>query len=269
MTTANTSRATTEKSNILVTGGTGTLGRLLVTQLRQSGYRARILSRHPRGHVDAVEGDLATGAGIAKAVAGMDAIVHAASATREPLRGNAVDVRGTRALLEAAHAAGVKHIVLVSIVGIDRVASYPYYKTKLKTEGVVRQGPVPWSILRATQFHPFVEVMLKSFCTVPGVALVPFKFQVQPVDAGEVARRLAAVATGEPAGMLPDFGGPEVKDLKSLAQSWLRARRSRRKLVNLPLPFKFSRQMAAGGLLCPDHNDGVITFDQYLAARYG
>ena len=68
--------------------------------------------------------------------------------------------------------------------------------------------------------------------------------------------------------MLPDFGGPEVRDFKSIAQSWLEARKSRRRLVNLWLPLKGSHQVAAGGLLCPDHRDGTVTFDQYLAERY-
>ena len=85
--------------NVLVTGGTGTLGRHVVMLLRQSGHRARILSREPRGHVDAVQGDLKTGEGLAKAVNGMDSIIHTASATLESLAGRAVDVRGTRRLL--------------------------------------------------------------------------------------------------------------------------------------------------------------------------
>lgn len=256
------------KSSILVTGGTGTLGREVVTQLRGSGHRARILSRHPRGHVDAVEGDLASGAGLAKAVAGMEAIVHAASATRTPITAGRVDVAGTRRLLEAARAARVKHVLLVSIVGVDRAASYPYYRTKLKAERVIRDGDVPWTILRATQFHPFVETLLRAGCRIPGIALVPFEVKLQPVDVREVARRIVEVITGEPRGMLPDFGGPEVHDMEALAISWLLARRSGRRPVNLPLPFKFAREMAAGALLSPDHKDGRITFDQYLAERY-
>src|SRR2546428_1462486 len=97
--------------NVLVTGGTGTLGRHVVMLLRQSGHRARILSREPRGHVDAVQGDLKTGAGLPKALAGMDAIVHAASATREPMALRATDGRGTRRLLGLAACANISHIV--------------------------------------------------------------------------------------------------------------------------------------------------------------
>jgi uncharacterized protein YbjT (DUF2867 family) len=253
--------------NVLVTGGTGTLGRHVVTLLRQSGHRARIFSRNPRGHVDAVRGDLRTGEGLERALAGMEVVVHSASATRAPLRGRSTDVGGTRRLLERARAAKVEHVVFVSIVGIDRVA-YPYYRTKLETEAVVKAGHVPWSILRATQFHGFVDLLLARFSRLPGVTAVPFEWRLQPVDALEVARRLVDVALNRPAGMLPDFGGPEVRDLKSLAESWLAARRERRRLVNLRVPLKMSRQIADGGLTCPDHRAGAQTFDEYLAERY-
>ncbi|MGA8923647.1 MAG: NAD(P)H-binding protein, partial [Candidatus Dormiibacterota bacterium] len=107
--------------NVLVTGGTGALGRQVVMQLRQAGHRARILTRNPGGHADAVEGDLATGHGLVKAVSGMDAIVHAGSATRELLEGRATDVLGTRRLLALAREAHVGHVVYVSIVGTEGV----------------------------------------------------------------------------------------------------------------------------------------------------
>ena len=254
--------------NVLVTGGTGTLGRHVVALLRQSGHRARILSRAPRGHVDAVQGDLSTGAGLEKAVAGMDAIVHAASATRQPLKGRAVDVKGTRRLLTLARDANVDHVVFVSIVGIDRVR-YPYYRTKLAAEAVVREDIVPWSILRATQFHSFLEVVLTGFSRMPGITAVPFQWQFQPVDVEEGAQKVTAlVLDNSPRGMLPDFGGPEVRDMRSIARAWLDARRSRRRLVNMPMPLQASKQVEQGALTCPDHMDGALTFHQYLEERY-
>ena len=69
--------------------------------------------------------------------------------------------------------------------------------------------------------------------------------------------------------MLPDFGGPEIRDLESLARSWLAARKYRRRLINLWLPFEYSRQFAEGRLTTPEHKDGMMTFDQYLAEKYG
>lgn len=253
--------------NVLVTGGTGTLGREVVMRLRQSGHRARIFSRHPRGHVDAVQGDLATGAGIQKAVAGMDAIVHSASATTRLFTGRATDVKGTRRLLNAARAAGIRHIAYISIVGIDESA-FPYHKTKLATEAVIRENIVPWTILRATQFHDLMEIFIRAFSHIPGLVTVPFQWQFQPVDVGEVAQKLVNVTLAQPAGMLPDFGGPEIRDFKSIAESWMVARKDKRKLVNLPIPMKFSQQFAEGILLTPDHKVGRITFDDYLAEVY-
>lgn len=253
--------------NVLVTGGTGTLGRHVVRLLRESGHRARIFSRRPRGHVDAVQGDLKTGAGLDKAVARMDTIVHAASATGQPIRGRSTDVGGTRRLLERARAAGVRHIVFVSIVGIDRV-DYPYYKTKLLAEAAVREGGVPWTIFRATQFHELVDFLLRRFSRVPRLTAVPFAWQVQPVDSAEVARGVVAAALAQPAGLLPDFGGPEVRDFKSLAEAWLAARGETRRLVNLTIPMRMSEQIAGGGLVTPDHRDGKTTFEDWLAERY-
>lgn len=254
--------------NVLVTGGTGTLGRHVVLQLTKAGHHARILSRHPKGDTDSVRGDLATGAGIEKALDGMDTIIHAASATIEPLKGRATDVLGTRRLLALARDASIRHVVFVSIVGMEGVA-YPYYETKLAAEAVVRENIAPWSILRATQFHQLMEIFLKILTTLPGLATAPYGWKFQPVDPREVAERLVEVVQHEPAGMLPNFGGPEVRDFKSIAASWLAARKSKRRLVNLWLPFKFSRQFAEGRLLCPDHKDGTITFERYLAEKYG
>ena len=252
---------------VLVTGGTGTLGREVVKQLRAKGHTARVMSRKPGSGDDWVRGDLVTGVGLDRALIGMDAVVHAASAATQPLKLHATDVVGTRRVLAMAHEAGVRHAVYISIVGIDGLA-YPYYKYKVAAEAIVREGIVPWSILRATQFHTLIDTFLSAFSKLPALATVPFSWQFQPVDAGEVATRLVEVVTGEPRGMLPDFGGPEVRTFKSLAETWLKARGSGKRLVNLPLPFKFSRQFSEGRVLAPDHRDGATTFEQYIERRY-
>ena len=252
---------------VLVTGGTGTLGREVVKQLRAKGHTARVMSRKPGSGDDWVRGDLVTGVGLDRALIGMDAVVHAASAATQPLKLHATDVVGTRRVLAMAHEAGVRHAVYISIVGIDGLA-YPYYKYKVAAEAIVREGIVPWSILRATQFHTLIDTFLSAFSKLPALALVPFTWQFQPVDAGEVATRLVEVVTGEPRGMLPDFGGPEVRTFKSLAETWLKARGSGKRLVNLPLPFKFSRQFSEGRVLAPHHRYGATTFEQYIERRY-
>ena len=204
--------------NVLVTGGTGTLGRDVVMLLRHSGHRARILSRQPRGHVDAVQGDLKTGAGLTRALAGMEAIVHAASATRGPLAGRATDVRGTRRLLELAREANIGHVVYVSIVGIDGVA-YPYYRIKVAAEAVIRHDIVPWSILRATQFHSFMVFALRAFARLPGIVAIPLA--ARGIKGGRAAsgRRGARQARGHAAGFRWP-GGPRLqKHRRVLARS--------------------------------------------------
>lgn len=251
--------------NVLVTGGTGVLGRHVVQRLRQQGHRARILSREPRGHVDAVQGDLKTGANLDKALAGMDAIVHAATEARHSFRSRG-DIAGTRNLINAAREANIKHIVYISIVGIDGVP-YPYYRTKVAVEQIVKQGEIPWSILRATQFHDLMETLLHGLSRVPGVTAIPFAWKYQPVDAREVAARLVEVVLGEPRGVLEDFGGPEVRDFKSIAEAWLTARKEDRRLINLPIPFKFSKQFA-NGVLTTEHKIGKLDFGGYLAETY-
>jgi uncharacterized protein YbjT (DUF2867 family) len=253
--------------NVLVTGGTGAVGSRVVLSLRESGHRAVVLSRRDGFGRDWRPGDLATGEGLAEAVAGMDAIVHAGSAAAELTKVKATDVGGTRRLLDAARTAGVGHLVYISIVGMEGVP-YPYYRAKLAAEAIVKEGTVPWTILRATQFHTLMELFLGISARPPGLMLVPYRWKFQPVDPSEVGARLAELAVTPPAGLLPDFGGPEVRDFRSLAESWRRARGLRKPMLNLPLPFKASRMFVAGHLLCPDHRDGKITFEQYLERKY-
>ena len=254
--------------NVLVTGGTGALGRDLVVALRGAGHRARVMSRRPGPGADWVQANLATGKGLDAALADMEVVIHAATAAAQPLRLRATDVTGTRRLLQAAQRAHVKHFIYPSIVGMDGVA-YPYYGAKLAAERIVSEALVPWSILRATQFHTLMEIFLGAFSKLPRLTAIPFHWQFQPVDTRDVALRLVEVATASPAGRLPDFGGPEVRTFKSLAESWLQARRLHKNLINLPVPLKVSRQFAAGRLLCPDHMDGKTTFEQYLVRKYG
>jgi uncharacterized protein YbjT (DUF2867 family) len=254
--------------NVLVTGGTGALGREVVNELRGSGHRARVLSRKAGTGVDWAQGDLATGKGLDKALADMDVVIHAGSAARQPWRLQATDVDGTRRLIEAAQQAQVRHLVFISIVGMEGVA-YTYYTHKLAAERVVKEGRIPWTVLRATQFHTLMEVFLKAFSSLPRIAAIPFAWQFQPVDTRDVAARLVQLAGQEPQGMLPDFGGPEVRTFKGLADSWLQARHMTKRVVDFNPPLKFSRQVAAGKLLSPDHKDGKITFEQYLIRKYG
>src|SRR5207249_6340376 len=141
---------------------------------------------------------------------------------------------GTRRLLTYARHAKVSHFLYVSIVGIDRIPYY-YYKHKLAAESLVERSGVPYSIMRATQFHSLIDMLLRPRTRLPFV-LLPLDFKFQPIDPGEVADYLLAWVKSGPAGRLPDIGGPDVRTPGALARSWSAVRGLRTPLVNLPLP---------------------------------
>lgn len=240
-----------------MTGGTGTLGRPVVRYLREAGRDVRVLSRRPGAEV--ATGDLRTGEGVDAAVAGVTTIVHCATTLGRH------DVATTRTLVEAARRAGVPHLVYVSIVGVDRVPM-PYYRAKLEAEQVVADSGLPWTILRATQFHELIATMWQVQRFLP-VTLTPAGVRVQPIAAAEVAARLAELAGGEPAGRVPDLGGPEVRDAADLARAYLRSVGRRRPVLPLRLPGKAFHGYREGGHLTPAHADGRRTFEEWLLTR--
>jgi uncharacterized protein YbjT (DUF2867 family) len=232
---------------ILLTGGTGGLGRELVRAAEAAGHTVRIASRRARP-ADAPAGrewarmDVETGEGLADALAGADAVIHAAS---DPKRHAAVDVQGTRRLAQAARAAGTPHLVHVSIVGIDGIP-LAYYRAKLQAEGIVAESGVPHSILRITQFHSLVDTMLAGFARVPLLLPVPSGFRFQSVATAEAADRLVRAADAGPGGRLPDFGGPEVLTLDEMARPWREARGVRKPMLRLPVPGALAAAFRAG-----------------------
>jgi uncharacterized protein YbjT (DUF2867 family) len=253
-------------SEILVTGGTGSLGRRVVDRLRGPGYEVRTLSRSARG-AGVVRGDLQTGEGLAQALKGVDVLIHCAS---NPRKAHQTDVEGTRRLLEEASRAGVSHIVLVSIVGVDRNPYLPYYRAKLEAERIVERSPVPWTILRATQFHEYVLKQIRLLERIP-VMMAPRGFLLQPMDIAEVADRLVELSLSEPARRVPDIGGPEVRTFPDLARSYLKASGRRRRVVEVPVPGKAARALRGGALLAPDQTYGEIRWEEFLdrTLRYG
>jgi uncharacterized protein YbjT (DUF2867 family) len=222
---------------VLVTGGTGTLGRQLVPGLRGAGHHVRVLSR--RAGPDTVVGDLQTGTGLAAALDGIDTVVHAAT---NPARAKRTDVAGTRNLVEAAKAAGGSHMVYVSIVGVDR-HPLPYYKAKWEAEKVVEGSALPWTIFRAVQFH---ELLDKAFGMMRPVLVAPRHFRFQLLAASEAAARLVELVDAGTTGRAPDMGGPEVRFMDDLARVWRRARHKRRPILRPPVPGRIGRAFRDG-----------------------
>lgn len=246
-------------STILVTGGTGTLGVLVVARLRAAGHEVRVLSRHAPDHPV----DLRDGSGLDAAMAGVEVVVHCASNTRGAGKGDDV---AARHLIGAARRAGtVTNIVYISIVGVD-VVPFPYYRTKLKVERLLEQSGLGVTILRTTQFHDLVAQVVGMAAKLPVVPL-PSGVRVQPIAVGEVADRLAELAVPTPSGRVPDMGGPEIRTLPELARAYLSASGRRRRVIPLPLAGKAYAGFKRGGNLTPSHAVGRVTFAQFLAER--
>lgn len=239
---------------VLVTGGTGTLGSLVVERLRSTGHTVRVLSRSAKAGV--VTGDLRKDVGIGRAVADADVIVHCATG-----RG---DVRATKNLVRAAQASGNPHLVYISIVGVDRIP-FSYYRQKLHAEAVISGSGLPFTILRATQFHTLVAGIFDAQRGLPVLA-VP-AVSVQPVDVSEVADALTALAIAEPAGRVPDFGGPEVRPAHEFASAWQHVERRYRRQVRLRLPGGTFRALREGKNVTSGLPTGSIRFEEFLAAR--
>ncbi|WP_461030921.1 SDR family oxidoreductase, partial [Streptomyces sparsus] len=171
---------------IAITGGTGTLGRRVSAQLGARGHEVRVLSRHsPEYRVD-----LRTGVGLEEALRDVDVVVDASNAAST--KGAAATlVEGSRRLLAAGSSAGVRHHVCVSIVGCERVPS-GYYRAKVAQERLVEQGPLPWTLVRATQFHELLAAALAAAAR-SRVLPVP-RARLQTVSADEVAVAVADAA---------------------------------------------------------------------------
>jgi uncharacterized protein YbjT (DUF2867 family) len=246
--------------DVLVTGGTGRLGQRLLGPLQGAGHQVRQMSRRGTGP-GGVRGDLATGRDLGHAVAGAEVIVHAASDPRgDPWQ---VDVAGTRRLVEAVDRDRLRHLVYVSIVGVDAIP-YGYYRAKFAAEQVLLASGLPVTLLRVTQFHDFVDVLLDSARRGP-VLPVPMGWRVQPVDVGEVAEHLVSVVAAPPSGGVVEFGGPEELSAADLARAWAAVRSPGTHVVATPVPGKLGAAFRDGAACAQRGARGRRTYAQHLA----
>jgi uncharacterized protein YbjT (DUF2867 family) len=255
---------------LLVTGGSGHLGRDLVAAALAAGHAVRISSRRPRPANAPANREWATldlsrptPEALREALAGVDAVVHAASDARHSAD---VDVEGGRRLFEAARDARVGHLLFVSIVGVDK-NPLKYYQHKLTTERDLAASGLPHSILRAAQFHWFVDYLLGQAARTPLVMFVPAGFHVQPVDTGEVAARILRALADGPRGLLRDFAGPEPMTLPAAIWTWKSVRRVKKATLPIWLPGQTAAAFRAGSNLAPDGETGVVRWKDWLRSN--
>jgi uncharacterized protein YbjT (DUF2867 family) len=241
--------------DIVVTGGTGELGRSVVARLRERGHTVRVLSREPgQGRVVA---DLRTGAGLGGALDGVGTVVHCAT---HPLH----DTVMTERLVDEAERAGVEHIVHISIVGVDRVP-YFYYNRKLAGEQALISSSLPITILRATQFHSLLAALFRAQRHLP-LLIVP-DIPVQPIAAEEVAARLSELAEHPPAGRVEDIGGPQLLTATEAARAWQRAHGSQTRMLPVAVPGRTGAGFRAGHHTTGLPGYGRRTFSEFAAER--
>lgn len=238
-------------STILVTGGTGGLGRPTVTRLLAAGHQVRVFSRRPGEHH--VVGDLRSGKGLEAALAGVDTVLHLATNRRK-------DARTTARLLAAA--GHVRHLVFISIVGIEKIP-YFYYRDKVECEKLIAESGIPFTVLRATQFHDFVGAFLRMQRHLPVILSSTIPSQTIAVE--EVADRLVELANAKPAGRVPDIGGPQILAGRELVDPWQKAFKTDKPVWTLRLPGRTMAAFAAGHLTTGLPGYGKETFAEYAA----
>lgn len=260
---------------ILVTGGTGHLGRELVRRLVQERRRVRVFARSagPETDVEWAVGDLATGDGLAPALQDVHTVINAATYSPIARRGavrpvdflrspSAVDVDGTRRLLTLCEKAGVQHFLHVSIVGLED-ASLPYARVKLAGERHVRESRLSWSVVRAMPFYYLLERMLNGLTWLP-IWPVP-KAIFNPVDTSDVATYLVKCTFDGQRGMRNEIGGPEDLTCAEFARQYQEVRGVRRPV----LPVRVSARTARGmGFVVAQGSRGALSWSTWLRRQF-
>ena len=250
--------------NILVTGGTGLLGSEVVRQLLSRHLRVGILTTQQdpkvQAGVEVIHGDLKSGEGLETAAGFAQTIIHCASNPRDF---NDTDIKGTTNLLKTVEDWPI-HFIYISIAGIDKT-DYPYYVAKREVEEMIEASDLPHTILRTTQFHPFILSLIRSILdSNDEVALVPDGMRFQSVDLGEVANQLCRISQSKPAGLLPEFGGPEVLRFEDMFESYLRKAGADRQWKTSPVAGPRWDLFRSGVNLVPENRAGETTWEEFL-----
>lgn len=256
-------------NSILITGGTGHLGRKVAGVLTKKNFKVGILTTQtvPKNKENCIiyrTGNLIDNSGLKEATGNVDIIIHCAS---DPGNFQQADIAGTKNLLNAIDRRSIKHFVYISIVGVDK-SSYPYYRAKLKVENLLSDSGIPYTIVRTTQFHYFILTMIQNLINETtgnnSVLKIPEGLKFQSVSTQEVAELLAVTSLESPKGLLPDFGGKEVLSFAEMAVCYLNEFQLDRQ-VQLEMTTDIRHQLFRSGVnLCPDNTFGRQTWKDFL-----
>lgn len=241
---------------IAIAGGTGLIGRLVVDETTRRGHEPVVLAR---SHGI----DLTTGARLGEVLHGAEAVIDVTNVgTMKADASRRFFDTVTRALLDGERASGVDRHIALSIVGVDR-APVDYYAGKRAQELAVERASVPWTILRATQFHEFAE-QIYATARIGPLHVAP-KMRTQPVAAREVASRLVDLAESPARGGYVELAGPHEESLVDMVRRWARANGHRGWIPAISLPGALGRAQRNGTLLPEDGAEiGIETFDAWL-----
>ncbi|MFN7119496.1 MAG: SDR family oxidoreductase [Saprospiraceae bacterium] len=261
----------------LITGGTGVLGTTLVRAFQQNHLDFLTVSRtgkRTQSYTDVTpitklpwkRADLLTGEGLHEALIGVDTVIHLASVPGG--RGKEMpEVTMMRHLMEASRMRQVQHLIYISIVGVDRVP-LPYYRSKWEAEQLLQASGIPYTILRATQFHEFVDFMIGQLMRLP-IGLVPKKLKIQPISLEAVTHALVQIAEGNAQNRVLNLGGREVLDMGTMVRLWQQYQGVSKPILPLPNIGQLMHTIAKGYLTCPENRAlASTTWEAYLAQQY-
>ncbi|MBD2700396.1 NAD(P)H-binding protein [Spirosoma sp. BT702] len=257
---------------VLVIGGTGVLGTSVVNTLQQQQIEFVIGSRSQvkKGSYSIVNQstdfpwkrvDLATGEGLAEALIGIDTVIHLASAPTK-IGGEPFEVVTTRNLLKALNQSKAKHLIYSSIVGVDKVP-FSYYRAKLAAEKLIQQQGIPYSILRATQFHDLINFLIRKLLFLP-IGFVPKQLKFQPIHVDAVSSELSRLAQAGPQQTVLNLGGPQLFTLETMTRLWMKIHGKLKPLVPIPTIGGLMKSFEKGENTCPEKAVGSKTWEEYL-----
>ena len=264
---------------VLIVGGTGPVGQAISKLFLSSQTPFLIGSRNSKAikndndNADSLSTsnwiymDLTKNEGINKSIGDdVDTILYLASLPYETINGQPIDITLTKNLLDSIPKKNIKHFVYISIVGIEKM-SFAYYKAKLECERLIKESGIPYTILRATQFHSLVEDLGNYLLNYPMDSTAKVA-KIQPIQVEAVAKELAKITKEPPLNGTYNIGGRKIYTMKEIADSLWEARREKTSVPEMPIISEILNDFAEGYNTCDNISLNSNTWEEYLANKY-